>query len=86
VGLRAYLDTEARGKSLLFKSSYAFRTQEWFNLARDDVVRLRRTPPLVWLVGWLGKMFCLCQGSNPGCPVCSQTLLLTELPQLLGGQ
>jgi hypothetical protein len=41
----------------LFKSSYAFRTQEWFDLARDDVVRLRRTPLLVssfgWLVGWL---------------------------------
>jgi hypothetical protein len=36
----------------LFKSSYAFRTQEWFNLARDDVVRLRRTPPLVSFFGW----------------------------------
>jgi hypothetical protein len=37
----------------LFISSYAFRTQEWFNLARDDVVRLRRTPPLVsFLVGF----------------------------------
>jgi hypothetical protein len=36
----------------LFKSSYAFRTLEWFNLARDDVVRLRRTPPLVSSFGW----------------------------------
>jgi hypothetical protein len=27
--------------------------QEWFNLARDDVVRLRRTPPLVSSFGWL---------------------------------
>jgi hypothetical protein len=32
----------------------AFRTQEWFNLAREDVLRLRRTPPLVsFLVSWL---------------------------------
>jgi hypothetical protein len=31
-----------------------FRTQEWFNLARDDVVRQRRTPPLVSFFGWLG--------------------------------
>jgi hypothetical protein len=32
---------------------YAFRTQEWFNLATDDVLRLRRTPPLVsWFTGW----------------------------------
>jgi hypothetical protein len=29
-----------------------FRTQEWLNIARDDVWRLRRTPPLVsFLVG-----------------------------------
>jgi hypothetical protein len=33
-------------------SSNAFRTQEWSNLARDDVWRLRKTPPLVsFLVG-----------------------------------
>jgi hypothetical protein len=36
-------------------SSNAFRTQEWSNLARDDVSRLRKTPPLVsFLVGLLG--------------------------------
>jgi hypothetical protein len=30
--------------------------QEWFNLPRD-VLRLRRTPPLVsFLVGWLGQV------------------------------
>jgi hypothetical protein len=27
--------------------SYTFVTQEWLNLARDDVLNLRRTPPLV---------------------------------------
>jgi hypothetical protein len=33
-------------------SSYMFRMQEWFNLARYDVLGLRRTPPLVsFLVG-----------------------------------
>jgi hypothetical protein len=37
----------------LFISSYAFRTQEWFNLARDDVVRQRRTLTLVSFFGWL---------------------------------
>jgi hypothetical protein len=35
-------------------SSNAFLTQEWSNLARDDVWRLRKTLPLVsFLVGWL---------------------------------
>jgi hypothetical protein len=35
-------------------SSNAFRTQEWSNIARDDVWRLRKIPPLVsFLVGWL---------------------------------
>jgi hypothetical protein len=30
--------------------------QEWSNLARDDVWRLRKTPPLVsFLVGWLSR-------------------------------
>jgi hypothetical protein len=29
-----------------------------------------------------GKILCLCQGSNPGRPFCSQALLPTELPQL----
>jgi hypothetical protein len=46
-------NTEDTSHVLLFKSSYAFRTQEWFNLARDDVVRLRRTAPLVSFFGWL---------------------------------
>jgi hypothetical protein len=33
-------------------SSYAFRTQEWFNLARGDILRSRKTPPEVsFLVG-----------------------------------
>jgi hypothetical protein len=28
--------------------------QEWSNLARDDVWRLRKTPPVVsFLIGWL---------------------------------
>jgi hypothetical protein len=32
----------------------AFRTQEWFNLARDNELHLCRTPPLVsFLDGWL---------------------------------
>jgi hypothetical protein len=35
-------------------SSNAFRAQKWSNLARDDVWRLRKTPPSVsFLVGWL---------------------------------
>jgi hypothetical protein len=33
-------------------SSNAFRTQEWSNVARDDVSRLRKTPPLVSFFGW----------------------------------
>jgi hypothetical protein len=51
---------EVRAELILFtwtfsNSSYAFRMQEWFNLARDDVLRLRRTPPLVsFLVGCFG--------------------------------
>jgi hypothetical protein len=39
--------------TVLFKSSYAFCTQEWFNLARDDVVSLRWTQPLVSFFGSL---------------------------------
>jgi hypothetical protein len=33
----------------------AFHMQEWFNLVRDDVLRLCRTTPFAfgWLVGWL---------------------------------
>jgi hypothetical protein len=32
---------------------HAFHAQEWFNLTRDDVLSLRRTPPLVtFVVGW----------------------------------
>jgi hypothetical protein len=39
-----------------FQISHAFPTQEWFNLARDDVLRFRRTPPcLLSLVGWLKR-------------------------------
>jgi hypothetical protein len=34
-------------------SSFAFRTEKWSNLAMDDVLLLRRTPPLAsFLVGW----------------------------------
>jgi len=40
-------------------SRYAFRTQEWFNLARNNVLYLRTTPPLVsfwfYLVGLGGS-------------------------------
>jgi hypothetical protein len=44
-------------KSPFTISSNAFRTQEWLNLARDDVWRLRKTPPLVnFLVGWLPEL------------------------------
>jgi hypothetical protein len=39
------------------KSHYAFRTQEWFNLARGDVLRLCRTLPLVsFLLGWFARL------------------------------
>jgi hypothetical protein len=39
-------------KALL--SSYVLRAKNWFKLARRDVLRLRRTPPLVsFFVGWL---------------------------------
>jgi hypothetical protein len=35
-------------------SSHAFRRQKWSNLARDSVLRLHKTPPLVsFLVCWL---------------------------------
>jgi hypothetical protein len=42
-----------------------FHKQEWFNPARDDVLRKRRTPPLVsfvigWLFGWALQVCCLC--------------------------
>jgi hypothetical protein len=41
-------------KATLTISKNAFRTQERSNLARDDVWRFRKTPPLVsFLVGWL---------------------------------
>jgi hypothetical protein len=44
-----------------------------------------RTPSTHWTGGWVGprasldaeargKILCLCQGLNPGCPVHSQTL------------
>jgi hypothetical protein len=36
-------------KSPFYNSSFAFRTQEWFNLARDNVLRMRRSAPLVTL-------------------------------------
>jgi hypothetical protein len=34
-------------------SSIMFHMQEWCNLARDDVLSLRKTPPLVSFFGWL---------------------------------
>jgi hypothetical protein len=38
--------------------SYAFRAQEWFDPARDDVLGLRGTPPLVsFLAGSLLSFF-----------------------------
>jgi hypothetical protein len=40
-------------KAQFINVSYAFCTQEWFNLARDDIMSWRRTPPLdSFLVGW----------------------------------
>jgi hypothetical protein len=40
------------------KSTYAFRTQELFDMARDDVLRLCRTPPLLsFLAGWVVACF-----------------------------
>jgi hypothetical protein len=52
-----------------------------------------RTPGTHWTGGWAslrtslgtearGNIICLCQRSNPGRPVCSQDIILTELPQL----
>jgi hypothetical protein len=39
-------------KALFASSNYVICTQEWSNLARDNVMHLRRTPPLVsFLVG-----------------------------------
>jgi hypothetical protein len=43
----------------VLRLSYAFRTQECFNLARDDVSRLRRTRLLAfWLAGRLVEFSC----------------------------
>jgi hypothetical protein len=50
-------------------------------------------PDTHWIGGWVdlragletearGKILCLCWGSNPSHPVCSQDTILTELPQL----
>jgi hypothetical protein len=36
-------------------SSYAFHMQEWSNRARDNVLRLYKTVPLVSFFGWLAK-------------------------------
>jgi hypothetical protein len=48
------LHSQLKSKAPFTISSYALRTQEWSNLARDGVSRLRKTPPLVsFLVGWL---------------------------------
>lgn len=53
-------------KALFSNSSYPFRTQEWFNLARNNVLRLSRTPSIIfWLVGWFCFLF--------SCPFCSKT-------------
>jgi hypothetical protein len=42
-------------------SIYVFRAQEWFNQARDDVLRSRKTPPLVrFFVGNLVTATILC--------------------------
>jgi hypothetical protein len=43
-----------------YNSSNAFGTQEWFNLPRYDVLRLRSTTPLAfWLVGSCGLLITL---------------------------
>jgi hypothetical protein len=48
-------------------SSNAFRTQEWSNLARNDVWRMRNTPPLVsFLVGWFGWLLVGISASHTG--------------------
>jgi hypothetical protein len=50
-----------------------------------------RAPGIHWTGGWVGlrasldaeatrKILCLCQGSNPGCPVCWQTLYWLSYP------
>jgi hypothetical protein len=40
--------------ALFSNSSYAFSTQQWIKLARNGILSLRETPPLViFLVGWL---------------------------------
>jgi hypothetical protein len=51
----------------------------------------KNTPSTNWIGGWVGlragldteargKVLCLCQGSNPGHPVCSQTLYSLSYP------
>jgi hypothetical protein len=45
--------TQFQFKAPFTISSNAFRTQEWLDLARDDVSRLRLTLPLVKFFGWL---------------------------------
>jgi hypothetical protein len=40
-------------KGLLSTSSYAFRTQEWFNGARDDLLRFAQDTTLSYVVGSL---------------------------------
>jgi hypothetical protein len=47
-------------------SSNAFRTQEWSDLSRDNVLRLLKTLPLVsFLFGWLlGKWLVVRMGEN----------------------
>jgi hypothetical protein len=47
-------------KAPFTNSSYAYRTQEWFNLAKNDVLCSRKAPPLAsvlvgWLVGWFSN-------------------------------
>jgi hypothetical protein len=40
-----------------YNSNNAFGTQEWFNLPRYNVLRLRSTTPLVsFLVGWFARL------------------------------
>jgi hypothetical protein len=51
MGLTALLPL--RRKALFTIFSNAFRTQEWSQIARDDVPRLRLTPALISFFGWL---------------------------------
>jgi hypothetical protein len=77
-------------------SSYSFLTSvqdggEWSASCPSYALPGERTPGTHWTGGWVGpragldaearrKILCLCWGSNPGCPVHSQTLYWLSYP------